>query len=148
MKRRIAVRGIFVYKGKLLCVKLKPYKNNDPVDFWCLVGGGIDPGEQLVNALKREIIEETGVEPVVGRLLYVQQYMKSDDKEEMEFFFEITNAKSYIKIDLAKSSHGIDEIERIEYIDPSKEEHKVLPEFLRTIDLENLPQTTVFYDYL
>ena len=46
MKRRIAVRGIFVNDGTLLCVKLKPYNTAITGEFWCTIGGGVDMGEK------------------------------------------------------------------------------------------------------
>ena len=77
MIRRIAVRGIFVHEGKLLCVKLKPYNGETYLkDFWCTIGGGVDDAEPFLGAIEREIIEETGITPDVGNLLYVQQYIQ------------------------------------------------------------------------
>jgi hypothetical protein len=73
------------------------------------------------------MIEETGIKPIIGQLLYVQQF-EWHDMEQMEFFFHITNADDYVKIDLSKTTHGAEEIEAFEFIDPVK--HKLLPEFL------------------
>jgi 8-oxo-dGTP pyrophosphatase MutT (NUDIX family) len=112
MKRRIAVRGIFVTQDKLLCIKLKPYKDSLKGDFWCVIGGGIDEGEALIPALKREIIEETAITPVIGNLLYIQQF-KHAETEHMEFFFNILNPEDYLHVDLSKTTHGQEEIEQI-----------------------------------
>jgi 8-oxo-dGTP pyrophosphatase MutT (NUDIX family) len=129
MQRRVAVRGIVILNGKILCVRLKPYRHADASTYFCTPGGGIDEGEALVPALEREMLEETGVPAKVGRLLYIQQYTYKDI-EQMEFFFQIENAKDYINIDLAKTTHGIEEIEEIGFIDPATE--NVLPKFLTT----------------
>lgn len=147
MQRRIAVRGIFIHQGKLLCVKLKPYKGAIRGDFWCVIGGGVDEGEALVPALKREIIEETAIPPIIGNLLYIQQY-KHADKEHIEFFFNILNPGDYLHVDLTKTSHGHDEIEVIEYIVPR--EHNVLPKFLTEVNLSqiSLHNPTKIFDYM
>jgi ADP-ribose pyrophosphatase YjhB (NUDIX family) len=38
---------------------------------WCLPGGRIDPGECVAEACAREVLEETGLKVLVGRLLGV-----------------------------------------------------------------------------
>lgn len=102
--------------------------------WWCLPGGGLDEGEALLPGLEREMIEETGVKPQIGRLLYVQQF--ADDRAEyLEFFFHVTNSQDYLNIDLANTTHGADEIAEIAFVDPAT--CKVLPEFLSTEPLEN-----------
>ena len=137
MIRKVTVRGIVLYEGKLLCVRLKPYKDHLKRDnsYWCLPGGGLDEGEALIAGVEREMVEETGIQPVVGALLYVQQFMHGD-KEYIEFFFHITNSEDYLHIDLSKTTHGQQEIEEIGFVDPASTH--VLPGFLKTEPLSEL----------
>jgi len=147
MNRRIAVRGIFVKDGKVLCVKLKPYKEKITVDFWCTVGGTVDEGESFIAALEREVLEETGVMPTIGGLLFVQQYLHKE-VENIEMFFNIINVTDFENIDLAKTTHGLEEIADIDFIDASKE--TILPKFLSEIDFANFDPNspTKFFSYL
>ncbi|MDB5182248.1 MAG: hydrolase [Candidatus Saccharibacteria bacterium] len=146
MQRRIAVRGIVVLDGKLLCFRLKPYRNVEQSTHWSTPGGGIDDGEAIIPALEREMIEETGIPANVGRLLYVQQY-NFKGQENLEFFFEITNAKDYLNIDLSKTTHGETEIAEFGFIDPS--DQKVLPEFLQTVKFDEANfSTPQVFNYL
>lgn len=149
MDRRISVRAIVLHDGKLLCVKLKPYKGavSGAKDYWCLPGGGLDPRESLVDGVRREMVEETGIEPVVGNLLYMQQF-DYDGREYLEFFFHVTNAVDYLDIDLSKSSHGLEEIAEIGFITPA--EHNVKPLLLREVDLaaDAAIGHTRFFNYL
>lgn len=137
MTRRVTVRGIVLHEGKLLCVKLKPYKDHLKRDnsYWCLPEGGLDEGEALTDSIIREMLEETGIMPVVGSLLYVQQFTHGD-KDYLEFFFHITNGEDYLNIDLSKSTHGLEEIEEIGFVDTAVT--KILPEFLTTEPLEEI----------
>ena len=140
MVRRISVRAVVLHDGKLLCARLKPYKEHlKEQDFWCLPGGGLDEGEALLDGIRREMIEETGIAPEVGALLYVQQFTY-DDKDYIEFFFHVTNAEDYLAIDLSKTSHGEAEIEEIAFIDPVQKH--VLPEFLSTENLDEIASSS------
>ena len=136
MKRRIAVRGICFNSGKLLSVL---HKDDEGVatNFWSVPGGGLDPGEEIVAGLKREMIEETGIAPEIGRLLFVQQFTGTistgQQIEGLEFFFEIKNTQDYQTIDLSATSHGEIELAAIEWMDPK--ETNILPAFLQTYDI-------------
>ena len=149
-KRRINVRAIIWNDGRLFAVKHKT-KNNSESSYWCLPGGGLDPFESLEDGIIREMIEETGVRPQVGRILFVQQLQsgRAGRDEELEFFFHIKNHKDFETIDLSKTSHGNIELSQYGFIDPTHE--FLLPEFLQNVDLENhinSIQPVVIYDYL
>jgi len=148
MKRRIAVRAIIEKDGKLLLVKLKPYDTAEPEDYWCTVGGGVDVCEPLEDAIVREIIEETGIAPVIGNLLYVMQWKnEQDDVENIEFFFHVTNSSDFTKIDLSKTTHGEAEIAEMAFINPK--EAYILPKFLNDIDYTDIAnKPTQFFNYL
>ena len=137
--RRVATRGIIFKDGKLLCQQLKPGANGIVRDYWCTPGGGLDIGESLTDGLYREMIEETGIAPKIGKLLFVQQFSEDGSKEQMEFFFHIENSDDYETIDLATTSHGELEIEQMEFI--NRKAHTLLPAFLQEIDIRNYIET-------
>jgi nitrogenase molybdenum-iron protein alpha/beta subunit len=50
--------------------------------------------------IKREIVEELGVEPVVGRLFYSNVFEQKDiDKHSLELMFEITNGEDFADLE-------------------------------------------------
>lgn len=121
------VRGVVQRPdGTILLFRLKG------LDFWSLPGGGMDEGEDILSCLQREMIEETAIEPEVGDLLYVQQYAEDGKFYEPEFFFAITNYQDYENIDLAKTTHGLEEVEELAFLDPKTT--RVLPLFLKELD--------------
>lgn len=130
--RRVNVRGIIVKDGKLFCQKLNNSHTIHTNEFWCTPGGGIDFGESLQEGLHREMVEETGVEPEIGHLLFIQQFMDGE-REQLEFFFHIKNADDYEVLDLENTSHGVREVAEYGFVDP-KTEH-VLPAFLKEVDV-------------
>jgi len=148
MKRRLAVRAIIVHDGKLLCSRAKPYSPAVDTNAWGVPGGGIDYGESLLPALKREIIEELGIKPVIGNLVFIQQFINKLSRiEQLEFFFYIKNPSDYLNIDLPKTSHGHLEIAEVKFINPTM--YPILPRFLAVEPLDKLVNRPVkIFDYL
>lgn len=140
-KRRVNVRGIVWREGKLLAVKHKN-KDGSASDYWAVPGGGLDPMELLTDGLKREFMEETGKEAVVGKLLFLQQFRDTRGKydEQLEFFYQIENVDDFTDIDLSKTALGEEELYCIEFIDPKNK--YILPAFLSSVDIEKAIVTT------
>ena len=135
-RRRVCVRGIIMKDGKLFCQELKD-KSGNGRGFWCTTGGGLNDDESLVDGVKRELLEETGVEAVVGKLLFVQQYNgeindKYLEREALEFFFHIENVDDFAHID-ENASHFDAEIARYGFVDIAST--NILPKFLKEIDV-------------
>lgn len=145
MKRRVNVRGIIFKNGQVFAQQLKPGKDGSARDYWCTPGGGLELGESLHTGLRREMIEETGIAPKIGKLLFVEQF-NDGPKEQLEFFFHIENADDYETINLAATSHGLVEISRCKFIDPK--DNNLLPSFLQTINIQDYIDNTlpVFID--
>ena len=142
MQRRINVRGIIINEnGEIFCQKLTA-NSGEGRDFWCTPGGGLEIGESLTDGLTREMIEETGIKPKIGKLLFIQQFADTNPSskhgvcEQLEFFFAITNWQDYQNIDLEKTSHGVEEVAECGFVDPKTT--RILPSLLTEIDLNNL----------
>jgi 8-oxo-dGTP diphosphatase len=73
-KLRIRVCGVLVENGKILLVRQK--NNNGVSSFWLPPGGGLEYGESIESALKREFIEETNVEIELGSFITVTEFLK------------------------------------------------------------------------
>ncbi|MBD2185371.1 NUDIX domain-containing protein [Aerosakkonema funiforme] len=58
IRLRISILGLFVKSNAVLMI----HKMTGPQpDLWDLPGGGLEPGEPMMQALEREIREETGL---------------------------------------------------------------------------------------
>lgn len=68
MHRRQSVRAIVLNSDKLLAMK----RNKFGQQYYTLIGGGIDVGEDAETALRRELREETGLEVGAVRLVFVE----------------------------------------------------------------------------
>ncbi len=69
IRLRISVMGLFIQADTVLMI----HKMTGPEpDCWDLPGGGLQPGEPIIQALTREIREETGLSNIrVGTLLTI-----------------------------------------------------------------------------
>lgn len=136
-RRRIGVRGVIVDGDKILAVKHKS-KTGEEAKYWALPGGGLDPLESLEAGVARELYEELGIHAEVGTLLAIQQFPteRPTRDEELEFFFHITNASDFHRINLASTSHGLTELARVEFIDPRTE--NILPELFQHTNIAQL----------
>ncbi|TXT55856.1 MAG: hypothetical protein BAJATHORv1_30239 [Candidatus Thorarchaeota archaeon] len=78
------VAGIVVgRKGILLLRRDKPPSKG----LWTLPGGGVEVGETQKDALKREILEETGVESEIHAFFATFDVIMQDNKGDIEFHF-------------------------------------------------------------
>ena len=96
----IKVRGVIIHDSKLLIVKHKESQ------FMALPGGHLEYGEDVITCLKRELVEELGILPEIGRLLYISTFMSDRKDEYVEFFFEVKNGKDYLNIDGLERTHA------------------------------------------
>ncbi len=65
-----AVRAIILENDKMLVMHRDKYGSQ----YFTLVGGRVNEGETLEQALRREIEEETGLEVTEARLVFTEEY--------------------------------------------------------------------------
>jgi ADP-ribose pyrophosphatase YjhB (NUDIX family) len=98
---KIKVRGVIINDSKLLIVK------HIGTGYMALPGGHLEYGEDIITCLKRELVEELGVMPEIGKLLYINTFIeKKNNTEYVEFFFEVKNGKDYLNIDGLERTHA------------------------------------------
>lgn len=72
MKVELVVKGIIFDEQRKKVLLLKRSENEDiGVGTWENIGGAVEVGESLEEALHREILEEAGLSVTVGDLAYV-----------------------------------------------------------------------------
>ena len=91
----------------------------DGAGFAALPGGHLEKGEDVKECLKREIVEELGIEPEIGRLLYINIFADGDN-QPMEFFFEVTNVGDYLDTKALTGTHS-HELSEITWVSPAED---------------------------
>jgi 8-oxo-dGTP diphosphatase len=82
---KLVVAALMLRDGKLLICQRTKYQTL-PLK-WEFPGGKVEPGEQLVEALKREIEEELGVLPHVGdEMARIRHTYKNGGAVDLRFF--------------------------------------------------------------
>lgn len=60
-------------------------------DLWCAPGGGIEPGTDLPENLRREVYEETGLDVAVGALALLNEFHEPRSGfHQVDLFFRCT----------------------------------------------------------
>jgi 8-oxo-dGTP diphosphatase len=70
----LGVFAAIIDDGRILCVHM-----NYATHAWTTPGGRVEPGESPLDALKREVLEESGLDVVPGELVGVYSKPYKDD---------------------------------------------------------------------
>lgn len=92
--QRIACKAVISLNGKLLVLREgSSYLESTQVARWSFPGGRIDPGEPFLAGLKREILEESGLEIDSAEPFYVGEWfptIKGQKNQIVAIFFACT----------------------------------------------------------
>ncbi len=73
-----SAKAIIVNNNSILLIKnMNQYGIGD---WYCLPGGRQKPGENLLDALKRECREEISIVPIIEKLLFVREYIHENHR--------------------------------------------------------------------
>jgi ADP-ribose pyrophosphatase YjhB (NUDIX family) len=83
INHRISAGAFVEHEGRLLLVR---HRREGLYDFWVAPGGGVQGAEELADAALREVREETGLEVVIGKLVYVEEFHNPETRH-CKFWF-------------------------------------------------------------
>lgn len=122
---RVAAGALFVDQdGRVLLVQ-PTYK-----DFWDLPGGYVEPGESPLQACRRELQEELGITPHVGRLLVVDWAPLDDEGDKVLFVFDVAPIA-----DTRQLHPAPEEIQGWEFVQPNQLADRVPDRLVKRIHL-------------
>lgn len=87
---RIAARALIVIDGRVLLVNAYPGFEKE---LWCAPGGGCTAGESVTETLRREVLEETGLDVVPAALAGVSEFNEpAEGLHQIDLFFRASAA--------------------------------------------------------
>jgi 8-oxo-dGTP diphosphatase len=98
----VAMKAFIVHDGKVLILReSSKYTDATNVAHYDVVGGRIVPGQHYAEALKREILEETGLTVEIGRPFAVNEWrptVKGVPWQIIGTFFECSSTSDAVKL--------------------------------------------------
>lgn len=134
-KLNIRVAGILEHKDYILLHKCKNK------DYYALIGGRIKIGETSEEAIKREILEETGKEvEIVKYIATIENFFKEESQKyhEINFIYQLKFKEENENIEKIENKEGKKYIEYKWISKKEIENIKILPQPLKEIINNNL----------
>ncbi len=96
-----AMKTFVVYENRILIIRESVHYNSSNKGRYDVVGGRVNPGERFDEGLLREIIEETGLKPKLGKPFSIQEWrpiIKGIEHQIIGTFIECFSNSSEVKL--------------------------------------------------
>ncbi|SDK48511.1 NUDIX domain-containing protein [Streptomyces indicus] len=122
---RMAAGALFFdQNGRVLMVE-PSYK-----DYWDVPGGYVETGESPLQAAAREVREELGITPPLGRLLAVDWAPNGSEGDKVLYLFDGGELSAE---DLDRITLQPDELTSFHFLDPAEINERTIPRLARRI---------------
>jgi 8-oxo-dGTP diphosphatase len=101
MKLFVGVKAIIVHEEKFLLIREAKYDEGTCEGKWDAPGGRINPEESLFQGLEREVMEESGLTVVPGKLLGVFETFHTIKGEEchiVRIYYECISTTNVVRL--------------------------------------------------
>ena len=83
---KVQFADVLVFRGDKLLILNRVGERGTVSNDWCIPGGHVDPGENFLQAAKRELFEETGIDMSESLLIPVGKYIPKRKGIEIHYF--------------------------------------------------------------
>lgn len=110
---RTVVKAVITCRGEILIGKKEKTEGHPISGEWHLLGGHLEHGEQVEEAIEREVEEETGLEVDVHQTVDVMTFAwDGGEKDSLQIVFHCEAEK--------KDAEALDDLTEIKWVDPSE----------------------------
>ncbi len=106
----VATKAFITYQGKILVLQeSNKYADGTNASKYDVVGGRIQPGERFDDALRREVLEETGLAITIGKPFFVNEWrptVKDEPWQIVGIFFECTAEADHVTLSTDHSAYA------------------------------------------
>ena len=95
---KVAAHGLIKKNNKYLVTK-RPFDDDYMPNFWDTPGGTIEFGEKIIDALNREIKEETDLNVKVGNVIFCHNHLSGKERHQFELVYSCDYIGGEIKLD-------------------------------------------------
>ncbi len=94
---RVAVHGLIRQDDKFLVLK-RSFDDDYMPGYWDLPGGTIKFQENILDALNREIVEETNLKVKIGRILFCYDFPSGPERHQFQIIYECKYLGGEVKL--------------------------------------------------
>ena len=110
---RLRVCALIYDDERLLLIRHKYLGEEN--EFWAPPGGGVDFGEPLLDALRREVREETGLNLINAEFRFINEFI-APPLHAVEFFFHVSETDGAVKTGTDPEMGSDQIIEDVQYL--------------------------------
>ncbi|WEL23566.1 NUDIX domain-containing protein [Candidatus Nanohalovita haloferacivicina] len=125
---RTVVKALITYRGEILIGKKEEEEGHPISGEWHLLGGHLEYGEQVEEAIEREVEEETGLEVDVHQTVDVMTFAWSDgEKDSLQIVFHCESEE--------KDAEALDDLSEVKWVEPGE-----ITDFVHSEEAERLEE--------
>ncbi|MDA1311937.1 MAG: NUDIX hydrolase [Acidobacteria bacterium] len=110
----IGVGAVILENDAVLLVR----RGNEPLKgIWSIPGGALELGENLIDGVRREVREETGLEIDVGEIVEIFERITRDDRGEIRYHYVLAD---YICRPIGGTLAAADDAAEVRWFTPSE----------------------------
>jgi 8-oxo-dGTP diphosphatase len=125
-KFRTVLKALITNRGDILIGKKKEKTGHPISGEWHILGGHLEKGEEVEEALKREVKEETGLDVKIHQVIDVMSFSwKDEENDSIQIVFHCETEK--------RTEEAKDDLEELKWVSPTE-----ITDYIHTEEAERL----------